>query len=296
MPSASHRPRRSVLYVPASNERALAKIASLACDAVILDLEDAVAPAEKAAAREKLSAFMKQRPAGGPEIVIRINPIASEWGADDLLLAVRLEADGILLPKIDTPRDILEAGDVLDDNFAADAIRLWAMIETPKAILNLGAMAELGRDPASRLAGFVAGSNDLARETGIKVAPDRRYLIPLLVHMVVAARAGGLVALDGVVNAFRDAERFALECEEAASMGFDGKTLIHPDQIGPANKAFAPGAEAIAEARAIVSAFARAENAGKGAIAIDGRMVERLHLTQAEALLAKAAMIEGRKT
>jgi citrate lyase subunit beta/citryl-CoA lyase len=296
MPPASHRPRRSVLYVPASNERALAKISSLGCDAVILDLEDAVAPAEKVAARERLSAFMKQRTAGGPEMIIRINPVASEWGADDLLLAGALAPDGILLPKVDAPRDILEAGDVLDDNFAEDTTKLWAMIETPKAILNLGAIAELGRDPASRLACFVAGANDLAKESGIKLVPDRRYLMPLLLQMVVAARAGGLVALDGVVNAFKDAERFARECEEAAAMGFDGKTLIHPDQIEPANKAFAPDAEAIAEARAIVAAFALAENADKGALAIDGRMVERLHLTQAEALLAKAAMIGAPKT
>jgi citrate lyase subunit beta / citryl-CoA lyase len=296
MSPASHRPSRSVLYVPASNERALAKISSLACDAVILDLEDAVAPAEKTVAREKLSAFMKQRAAGWPEMIIRINPVASEWGADDLQLAGSLAPDGILLPKVDTPRDILEAGDVLDDNFTEDTTRLWAMIETPKAILNLGAIAELGRDPASRLTCFVAGTNDLAKETGIKLAADRRYLMPLLVQMVVAARAGGLVALDGVVNAFKDAERFARECEEAASMGFDGKTLIHPDQIEPANKAFAPDAEAIGEARAIVAAFALAENAGKGALAIDGRMVERLHLTQAEALLAKAAMIGAPKT
>jgi citrate lyase subunit beta / citryl-CoA lyase len=296
MPPASHRPRRSVLYVPASNERALAKISSLGCDTVILDLEDAVAPTEKVMARERLSTFMKQRPAGGPEMIIRINPVASEWGADDLLLAGTLAPDGILLPKVDTPRDILEAGDVLDDNFAEDTTKLWAMIETPKAILNLGAIAELGRDPASRLACFVAGTNDLAKETGIKLALDRRYLMPLLVQMVVAARAGGLVALDGVVNAFKDAERFARECEEAASMGFDGKTLIHPDQIEPANKAFAPDAEAIDEAHAIVAAFALAENAGKGALAIDGRMVERLHLTQAEALLAKAAMIGAPKT
>ena len=153
---------------------------------------------------------------------------------------------------------------MLDDTFAADSTKLWAMIETPKAILNLGAIAELGRDPASRLACFVAGTNDLAKETGIRIAPDRRYLVPLLVQMVVAARAGGLVALDGVVNEFRDAERFARECEEAAGMGFDGKTLIHPDQIGPANKAFAPGAEAIAEARAVVAAFALAGKCRQG--------------------------------
>jgi citrate lyase subunit beta/citryl-CoA lyase len=296
MPPASHRPRRSVLYVPASNEWALAKISSLGCDAVILDLEDAVAPAEKATAREKLAAFMRQRAAGGPEMIIRINPLASEWGADDLQLAGTLAPDGILLPKVDTPRDVIETADALDEIFAADATRLWAMIETPKAILNIGHIAELGHDPSSRLACLVAGTNDLAKETGIKLDPDRRYLTPLLVQMVVAARAGALVALDGVVNAFKDIERFARECEEAAAMGFDGKTLIHPGQIEPANKAFAPDAEAIAEARAIVAAFALAENAGKGALAIDGRMVERLHLTQAEALLAKAAMIGASRT
>ena len=290
MPPASHRPRRSVLYVPASNERALAKIASLACDAVIIDLEDAVAPSERVAAREKLASFMKDRAAGGPEIVIRINPLAGEWGNDDLQLAGSLEPDAILLPKVDKPRDILEAGDMLDEAAVSDTTALWAMIETPKAILNLGPIAELGRDPASRLACLVAGSNDLAKDTGIRISPDRRYLMPLLVQIVVAARAGGLAALDGVVNDFSDAGRLARECEEAAAMGFDGKTLIHPSQIEPANKAFAPDAEALAEARAVVAAFALPENVGKGAIALDGRMVERLHLAEAERLLARAGL------
>jgi citrate lyase subunit beta / citryl-CoA lyase len=288
------RPRRSVLYVPASNERALGKIASLACDSVILDLEDAVAPAEKPAARERLAALLKSRPRGGPEIVIRINPLAGEWGMDDLRVAGSLEPDAILLPKVDTPRDILEAGDALDEALVPHSLKLWAMIETPKALLNIGAIAELGRAPASRLACLVAGSNDLAKETGIRTKPDRRYLVPLLVHIVVAARAGGLVALDGVVNDFRDAYRLATECAEGAAMGFDGKTLIHPDQIAAANSAFAPSPEAIAEAHSIVEAFALPENAGKGVIALGGRMVERLHLTEAEALLARAAMIEGR--
>jgi citrate lyase subunit beta/citryl-CoA lyase len=290
------RPRRSVLYVPTSNERALAKIASLACDAVILDLEDAVAPSEKSDARERLKAFLTGRPKSGPEIVIRINPLSGEWGADDLALAGLAEPDAILLPKVDTPRDILEAGDALDEAFVPEAVKLWAMIETPKALLNIGAIAELGRDPASRLACLVAGSNDIAKETGIRTTRDRRYLVPMLVHLVVAARAGGLVALDGVVNDFRDHERLASECAEAAAIGFDGKTLIHPDQIAIANQAFAPSPEAIAEARAIAAAFALSENAGKGVIALDGRMVERLHLAEAEALLARAARIEGRSS
>lgn len=292
----TYRPRRSVLYIPASNDKALAKIAQLACDAVIIDLEDAVAPADKIAARAKLAGIFAGHPVanhigGRCEMVVRINALASEWGADDLLAAAGCEPDGILLPKVDTPRDLLEAGDVLDDNFAPDSVKLWAMIETPKALLNIGAIAELGRDPASRLNCFVAGTNDLVKETGILATPDRRYLVPWLMQMVLAARAGGIDMLDGVSNDFRDLDAFTQECAEAAAMGFDGKSLIHPAQIEAANRAFAPSAEAMAEARSVKEAFALAENAGKGVIALNGRMVERLHLAQAEKLLAKAAAI-----
>ncbi|MFD1982089.1 HpcH/HpaI aldolase/citrate lyase family protein [Mesorhizobium newzealandense] len=292
----TYRPRRSVLYVPASNDKALAKIAQLACDTVIIDLEDAVAPADKIATREKLAGILANRPVANHlgrrcEMVVRINVLASEWGADDLLAAANCEPDGILLPKVDTPRDLLEAGDVLDDNFAPDSVKLWAMIETPKALLNIGVIAELGRDPASRLACFVAGTNDLLNDTGVLATPDRRYLVPWLMQMVLAARAGGLDMLDGVFNDFRDLETFGRECTEAAAMGFDGKTLIHPAQIEAANRAFAPSTQAVAEARLVKDAFALPENAGKGVIALNGRMVERLHLAQAEKLLAKAAVI-----
>jgi len=286
----TYRPRRSVLYIPASNDKALAKIASLACDAVIIDLEDAVLPADKAAARDKIAGIL-----AGPqrrcEMVVRINPLASEWGADDLLAVAKAGPDGILLPKIGTPRDILEAGDLLDDNFAPDSVKLWAMVETPKALLNIGAIAELGRDPASRLACFVAGTNDLVKATGILATPDRRYLVPWLMQLVLAARAGGLDIIDGVANDFRDLDGFARECAEGAAMGFDGKSLIHPAQVEPANRAFSPSPERLAAARAIRDAFARPENAGRGVIALDGRMVERLHLAEAEKLLAKAAII-----
>ncbi|MBA1143596.1 HpcH/HpaI aldolase/citrate lyase family protein [Mesorhizobium neociceri] len=291
MTSEPHRPRRSVLYVPASNDKALAKIAALACDAVIIDLEDAVAPADKVAAREKLAGIFASRPKRRCEMIVRVNALSSEWGNDDLLAAAKFEPDGILLSKVATPRDILEVGDVLDDNFAPDSVKLWAMIETPKAMLNIGAIAELGRDPASRLNCFVAGTNDLVMETGILATPDRRYLVPWLMQMVLAARAGGIDMLDGVSNDFRDPDAFARECTEAAAMGFDGKTLIHPAQVDAANHAFAPAPEALAEARAVKDAFALPENAGKGVIALDGRMVERLHLAQAEKLLAKAAAI-----
>ncbi|MGX5831527.1 HpcH/HpaI aldolase/citrate lyase family protein [Mesorhizobium sp. 43Arga] len=291
-----YRPRRSVLYIPASNDKALAKIGLLSCDAVIIDLEDAVAPADKIAAREKLPAIFASRPAANHlghrcELVVRVNALASEWGADDLLAVAKVEPDGILLSKVAAPRDILEVGDMLDDNFAPDSVKLWAMIETPKALLNIGAIAELGRDPASRLNCFVAGTNDLAKDTGVLATPDRRYLMPWLMQMVLAARAGGLAMLDGVANDFRDLDAFGRECAEAAAMGFDGKTLIHPAQIDAANRAFAPSPEAVAEARLIKDAFSRAGNAGKGVIALNGKMVERLHLAQAEKLLAKAAAI-----
>ncbi|MBZ9764564.1 CoA ester lyase [Mesorhizobium sp. CA8] len=286
----TYRPRRSVLYIPASNDKALAKIGSLACDAVIIDLEDAVLSADKKAARDKVAGILAGRERRC-EMVVRINPLASEWGTHDLLAVAKAEPDGILLPKIGTPRDILEAGDLLDDNFAPDSVKLWAMVETPRALLNIGAIAEFGRDPASRLNCLVTGTNDLVKATGIMATPDRRYLMPWLMQLVLAARAGGLDVIDGVANDFRDLDAFAGECAEAAAMGFDGKSLIHPAQIEAANRAFSPSPEALARARAIREAFARRENAGKGVIALDGRMVERLHLAEAEKLLAKAAII-----
>ena len=289
--SPKFRPRRSVLYVPATNAKAMAKIGSLACDAVVLDLEDSVGPAEKASARDSLSRFFAEKSWGKREIVIRVNGLTSEWGADDLTLAASLAPDAILLPKVDKPRDILEANDVLDEADVPTSTALWAMIETPRAMLNIGAIAELGRDRASRLSCFVAGTNDLVKETGTRDTPDRRYLMPWLMQMVLAARAGGIDMLDGVFNDFRNLDGFTRQCEDAAAMGFDGKTLIHPSQIDPANAAFSPPPEAVADARAIVAAFALPENAGKGVIQIDGRMVERLHLDQAERLLAKVATV-----
>ncbi len=283
------RRRRSVLYVPATNQKALAKIASLSCDCVVIDLEDAVAPAQKAQARAAVAAFFAQRgEAGGRETVIRVNALSSEWGADDLAMARACRPDGILLPKVETARDVLEANDALDDMDARSSLWLWAMVETPRAMLNLGAIAALGRDRGARLACLVAGTNDLVKDTGVLATPDRRYLAPWLMQMVLAARAGGLDILDGVSNDFADLDAFAAECREGRNMGFDGKTLIHPAQIAPANDAFSPSQDEVEKALAIRAAFARPENADKGVISLDGRMVERLHLDQAERLLAKA--------
>jgi len=287
MPS---RPRRSVLYMPATNEKALAKLPSLACDCVIFDLEDAVAPEAKADARERLRGFLTQNRPDRVEIVVRINALSTEWGTEDLIAMRACQPHAILLPKIDTPRDVKEADEALDDMDAGRNLALWTMIETPKAMLNIGALAELGRDNATRLACFVAGTNDLVKDTGVRATPDRRYLMPWLLQIVLAARAGGLDTLDGVSNDFRDLDAFARECAEGRNLGFDGKTLIHPAQIDPANTAFSPAEEEVREAQAIVAAFALPENAGKGVIRLDGRMVERLHLAQAERLLAKAGL------
>lgn len=295
MPS-THRPRRSVLYVPATNEKALAKLPTLGCDAAIIDLEDSVAPEKKEAARERMRAFLGDMTDGSREIVVRINALSSEWGGEDLLAARACKPSAILLPKVNTPRDVLDANDALDEADAPASLKLWAMIETPKAILNLGAIAELGRDASARLVCFVAGTNDLVKETGILATADRRYLTPWLMQIVLAARAGGVDVLDGVSNDFRDLDAFTRECGEARAMGFDGKTLIHPAQIEVANAVFSPSAAEMEEAEAITRAFAQPENSDKGAISLDGRMVERLHLEQAGRVLARAAAMKERST
>jgi citrate lyase subunit beta / citryl-CoA lyase len=290
------RPRRTVLYVPATNERALAKLSELQCDCVILDLEDSVSPESKQEARERASALLRDRPDDGREWVLRVNALASPWGREDLSIAAACSPDGILLPKVDGQRDILEVDEVLDGLELERDIKLWAMIETPWAMLNLGAIAELGRDQAARLACLVAGSNDLAKDTGLKPGPGRRNLVPWLLDMVLAARAGGLDVIDAVSNDFRDLDAFAAECAQGAELGFDGKSLIHPAQIAPALAAFSPSREEIHEAQAIRALFARPENARKGALSMDGRMVERLHLDQAERVLAKAGITNGDNT
>jgi citrate lyase subunit beta/citryl-CoA lyase len=287
MRTALPRPRCSVLYVPATSAKALAKVASLDCDAVIVDLEDAVAPESKTEAREALRTFFGGDRPQGRELVIRINPLSGDWGTEDLLAARACNPDAILLPKVSGPRDILDVNDALDEMDADSELAIWAMVETPRGVLNLGEIAELGRNPSARLACLVAGTNDLAKETGVRVTPDRRFLLPWLTQIVLSARAGGLDALDGVSNDFRDLDAFAAECAQGRDLGFDGKTLIHPAQIAAANAAFSPAEPEIAEAQAIVAAFADPATVGRGVISLDGRMVERLHLAQAERLLAR---------
>ena len=287
-PARPLRRRRSVLYMPAGNARALAKADTLDADTVIFDLEDSVDPAAKDEAREALRTFFRETRPKRPECVIRINALAGPWGTEDLLAARACMPDAILLPKVDEPGDIQAAAEALAETDAPQTLRLWAMAETPRFLLNAAGIAELGRNPNNRLDCFVTGTNDLVKETGISAGQGRQYLQPLLNQIVIAARAGGLDAIDGVYNDFRDEQGLTAECAQGGALGFDGKSLIHPAQIEAANAAFSPSPDEIATARALVDAFARPENAGKGVISLDGRMVERLHLAMAEKLLARA--------
>ncbi|KSV84696.1 HpcH/HpaI aldolase/citrate lyase family protein [Sinorhizobium sp. Sb3] len=296
--SIEHHPvrlRRSVLSVPADNARALAKVAELATDAAIFDLEDAVAPERKMEAREALVRHLTMnRP--DCEIVIRINALGSGFGQDDLAAVLAAKPDAILLPKVESPADIQAAADWLAENDAPETLRLWAMIETPRGVINAPLIAETGRTFGGRLDCFVVGLNDLRKDTGVPDRPGRPYLIPWLMQILLAARGGGLDVIDAVFNDFRDADGFDEECRQGRDMGYDGKMLIHPAQIGPANERFGVEQIAVDEARAIIAAFALSENAGKGVINLNGRMVERLHLDQAVMLAAKADLIEKRKT
>ncbi|MBB3611560.1 CoA ester lyase [Rhizobium sp. BK602] len=286
--------RRSVLSVPAINRRALEKIAGLDCDAVIFDLEDSVAPEKKAEARENLRAFFSGPKPVGKERIIRINALSSGFGADDLELVLALEPDAVLLPKVDEPQDVIDVGDRLAEADAPESLRIWAMIETPRGILNAAAIAEAGRTPASRLDCFVVGLNDLRKETGVLPQPGRAYLVPWLMQVILAVSAYGLDAIDSVFNDFRDAEALDAECGQGRAMGFAGKMLIHPNQIEAANRHFGPDEAAIAEAKAIIAAFAAPDAATLNVVNLDGRMVERLHLVQAERLVHKARLIAQR--
>ena len=273
------RRRRSALYTPASNPRAIVKARTLDCDVVILDLEDAVAPEEKSAARDRVVAAVHEGGFGARELVVRINGLDTPWYADDIAAVCEIGVDAVLVPKLSYPADLHAVRASLCDNGPP----IWAMIETCAAILSLPALSEAAS--AARLTALVAGTNDLAKEMRCRLGVERTPLIPALASIVMAARAAGIVALDGVCNALNDPARFDAECAQGAMLGFDGKTLIHPSQIAAANTGFGPSEDELAWARAIVAAFAVPDNADKGAIRLDGQMVERLHLAEAEAML-----------
>jgi citrate lyase subunit beta / citryl-CoA lyase len=289
------RPRRSVLYMPGSNARALKKARSLDADAVVFDLEDAVAPEAKAAARDEACAAVAAGGYGPRECVIRINALDTPWGEGDLAAAAAACPDAILVPKVSSPEALVAVGLRLRRLGAPERIRVWAMIETPLAILRAETIASAAHDVDARLDCFVLGTNDLAKETRIRSLPGRAPLVPWLMNALAAARAYGLDILDGVFANIADGAGLKAECEQGRDLGFDGKTLIHPDQIATANAAFTPSFEEIEAARAVIAAFARPENAGRGAIALEGRMVERLHAEAARRIIAVAEAIAARR-
>jgi len=284
------RPRRSVLYMPGSNARAMEKARELPADAVILDLEDAVAPDAKAKARELIGKALKDGGFGRREVVVRVNGLDTAWWADDLAIAAA-GPDAVLVPKVSTPAQFRQVAERLAAVGAAPQLRVWAMMETPLAMLNVRDIAAAALDPAARLAAFVMGTNDLAKDTRARIVPGRAPMLPWLMTCVAAARAFGLDILDGVYNDLGNAEGFAAECRQAYDLGLDGKTLIHPQQIAPCNAAFSPAPEEVEWARKIIAAFDLPENAEKGVIQIDGRMVERLHADMARRTVAIADAI-----
>jgi citrate lyase subunit beta/citryl-CoA lyase len=285
------RPRRSVLYMPGSNARALEKARSIAADALILDLEDAVAPDAKATAREQVVAAVKAGGFGAREVFIRTNGFDAPWFADDLNAAAAAAPDAILIPKISTAEQLELIAQRLLSMHTHQKVRIWAMIETPTAIFNVRAIASAARDAETRLTGFVLGTNDLAKETRARIVPGRAPMLPWLTTCLLAAREHGIDILDGVYNDFANTEGFSAECAQARELGFDGKTLIHPNQIEACNAIFTPPAEEVAEARKIIAAFEKPENASRGAIQLDGRMVERLHADMAKRTIAIADAI-----
>jgi citrate lyase subunit beta/citryl-CoA lyase len=280
--------------MPGSNARAIEKARTLPADGVILDLEDAVAPDAKADARRQVAEAAKAGGFGAREVFIRVNGIDTPWHAEDLSAAAHAAPDGILVPKISNPGQLEMIGQRLLDMGTDHRTRVWAMIETPIAIFNAQAIAACAKDSETRLAGFVLGTNDLAKETGAHLVPGRWTMLPWLTTCVLAARAYGISILDGVYNNLGDAEGFARECAQARDMGMDGKTLIHPNQIAPCNDAFSPAPEEVAQARKIIAAFEQPENRDKGVVQLDGRMVERMHADIARRTVAIAEAIATR--
>jgi citrate lyase subunit beta/citryl-CoA lyase len=287
------RPRRSALYVPGSNARALAKARGLAADAIGIDHEDSVAPALKPTARALAAEAARAGGFGGREVVIRVNGPDTPWGREAMEAAIAAAPDAILLPKVDGPGAVMVAARALREAGAPQRTRLWAMMETPTAILGAGAIAATAADPDSRLETLVMGLNDLAKETRARLTPGRPAMTAWIALCVAAARAHGCDIIDGVYNDFHDLAGFKAECEQGRDMGLDGKTLIHPGQIEICNAVFAPTAAEIDAARAVIAAFALPENAGKGAIQLNGRMVELLHEQMARRTLAVAQGIEA---
>ncbi|MEP3465672.1 MAG: CoA ester lyase [Parasphingorhabdus sp.] len=287
MINTDHRPRRSCLYMPASNERALEKARTLPADTIIFDLEDAVAPEAKEQARDNACAALQSGDYGNRELVVRVNAAETPWFEEDLEQACASHANAVLVPKIISSDSIEQINAKMNGYDPSSKTQLWAMIEMPIAILRIADIAAKGA--STRLTAFVMGFNDLAKE--MRAEQDRQLFTPAMAQTIMAARAYDLSVLDSVYNDFKDPDGLDVECEQGRRYGFDGKTLIHPSQIEIANKAFAPSTEKVAEAKTIVAAFDDPANAGKGVIVVDGKMTEILHRNQAMQTIAMADAI-----
>ena len=287
--------RRSVLYMPGSNGRALEKAKTIGADALILDLEDSVAPDQKALARAQVAGAVKSGGYGQRELVIRVNALSTPWGKEDIAVAAVVGADAVLIPKVSTPGDIMRAAKELRDAGVTEKTRLWAMMETPLAILNADAIVRTAADPASRLDVLVMGTNDLAKESRARLTKDRVPMLAWLSICVLAARAHGAEIVDGVFGDIADEAGFRAECEQGRDLGMDGKTLIHPNQVASCNEIFAPAPSEVEWAQKIIATFELPENVDKGAVSLEGRMVERLHADIARHTIAVAEAIAARR-
>ncbi|WP_375455908.1 HpcH/HpaI aldolase/citrate lyase family protein [uncultured Methylobacterium sp.] len=286
--------RRSVLYMPGSNPRALEKAKTLPADCLILDLEDAVSMEEKDLARAQVCAAVQSGAYGDRELIIRVNAPQTPWGEQDLRAAIAARPDAILMPKVSSPAVLEGIADHLEALDAPDGIAVWAMIETPAAILNIQDIARASRDRRTRLTCFVLGTNDLAKDTWAQLVPGRVPMLPWMMFALAAARAEGLTILDGVWNDIGDVEGCRAECRQARDLGFDGKTLIHPNQLEPANTSFAPTEEEVRRARLVLDAFDRPENAKRAAIKVENRMYERQHVGMAKRAVSWAEAIAAK--
>jgi len=286
---STYRPRRSVLYMPAANQRALEKAKDIPADALIFDLEDAVAPDAKELAREQACNAAASSDYGNRELTIRCNGLDTPWGREDILAAAEAAPSAVVIPKVDGPEYLAEVSEVLDEGGAPAATEIWAMVETPAGILCVDQIAQF-----ERTAVLVMGTNDMAKELRASITQDRHALLPYLAMCLLAARAADVGILDGVYNDIKNEEGFEQVCRQGAEMGFDGKTLIHPSQVAPTNESFSPSLDELEFHQRVIEEFEAAQNEGRGVLTVDGKMIENLHVDDARRAIAMAEAIAER--
>ncbi|HAY65413.1 MAG TPA: CoA ester lyase [Acidimicrobiaceae bacterium] len=286
---STYRPRRSVLYMPAANQRALEKAKDIPADALIFDLEDAVAPDAKELAREQACNAAASSDYGNRELTIRCNGLDTPWGREDILAAAEAAPSAVVIPKVDGPEYLAQVSEVLDEGGAPAATEIWAMVETPAGILCVDQIAQF-----ERTAVLVMGTNDMAKELRASITQDRHALLPYLAMCLLAARAADVGILDGVYNDIKNEEGFEQVCRQGAEMGFDGKTLIHPSQVAPTNESFSPSLDELDFHQRVIEEFEAAQNEGRGVLTVDGKMIENLHVDEARRAIAMAQVIAER--